>query len=162
MGWFIGPHTDKQSLVRELLVDGCIKHRLRANHLWTLQETEHKGQRVVFVQLDLLRKDRETKQWGYKTLDSDSHPYYYDCPKSFLDKMTPPLTEGGREWMQKVVEFHARQNFSVQPGMRFQLDRDTTKVVEITCKLTQASWAARYPCGQIYKVMRRTLGAQVA
>ncbi|MCA9380929.1 hypothetical protein KC678_01565, partial [Candidatus Dojkabacteria bacterium] len=41
--------------------------------------------------------------WGYKDMDESMHPYYYNCPLSFLD-MTPVACE---EWRQHVRNYHA-------------------------------------------------------
>jgi hypothetical protein len=47
---------------------------------------------------------------GYKSMDEDMHPFFYDCPMKllFLAERKPELqSEGSREWREKVGQYHA-------------------------------------------------------
>jgi len=47
--------------------------------------------------------ERETPyfNFGYKDMDETVEPYYYDCPKSILDLLTPTDNESANIWRQK-------------------------------------------------------------
>lgn len=38
--------------------------------------------------------------WGYKDMDETMEPYYYDCPPSILNLLTPTEDEGANRWRE--------------------------------------------------------------
>lgn len=86
----------------------CIKKSMRGRQLWTVWErTNMKSGEVArticlflfssFVEYDISGKNTV---YGYKSMQESSHPFYYDCPVSFL-KMT---TEGENPaWREEVL-----------------------------------------------------------
>lgn len=61
---------------------------------------DNKGKRYVTGAVVLHRKDSDGTIM-FKDMDETVHPYYYDCPKRILDRLTPvaelPLHESGKE-----------------------------------------------------------------
>lgn len=113
MGWTFQYGQSKADLVKERMESfcsdkgarlTCIKHSLRGNHLWKVWERTHPTEGVTrFIGLDLLQKNNG--EWGYKDMSESCHPYYFDCPLSFLD-MVPVACEA---WRKGVREWHNRQ-----------------------------------------------------
>ena len=55
----------------------------------------------VWIKCDLMKR-HNGYGWGYKPMDESSHPYYYNCPASYL-KMTPVACQ---EWRDQVELYH--------------------------------------------------------
>ena len=54
------------------------------------------------------RRKNEYCNFGYKSIDEYSHPYYYNTPKSILDLLTPTLDDNANTWREKCYENIAR------------------------------------------------------
>lgn len=110
MGWTFSPSwRTKEAVVAELLGDGyhkTIAHRLVGHSLWCVKEGPKDGR---YIALFLLQSSRHG--WGYKDMDESCHPYYYNCPLSFLALRTCKTGKYAAEWLAKVYEFHG-----VSPG----------------------------------------------
>ena len=68
--------------------------------------------------------ERYQGDWGYKPMDEDMGPYYYDCPLRLLDKCSPARTTEARAWRRKVREKangRARAK-RIKDGTRVKLD----------------------------------------
>jgi hypothetical protein len=44
------------------------------------------------------RNSKSYENFGYKDMDESMGPYYYDCPRSILDKLTPTTNASSNEW----------------------------------------------------------------
>ena len=64
----------------------------------------------------------------YKEIDIDSHPYYYSCPKSWLDKLQPS-TKYGEEWLENARAYHSKEK-KICKGMKFKFTGTLYEVVE--------------------------------
>lgn len=42
--------------------------------------------------------------FGYKGMSDSCHPFYYDCPKSILELLTPTDSESANEWRKRCWE----------------------------------------------------------
>jgi hypothetical protein len=47
--------------------------------------------------------------FGYKEMGESCNPYYYDCPKSILDLLTPTESEWANEWRKTCRERAAQK-----------------------------------------------------
>jgi hypothetical protein len=124
MGWTLHYNTTKDELVADLTkpftaertIDGvpvrveAIKHTIRGNRLWIMRRrTDPDRGEVRYILLCLLQADRKNNGYGYKDMSEDMHPYYYDCPVTWLDDLTDPINDGSREWREQVRTYHARE-----------------------------------------------------
>lgn len=50
--------------------------------------------------------------WGYKDMDETMMPYYFDAPKSLIQKLTPTDCENSNKWRQACLE---RSRTKAQP-----------------------------------------------
>lgn len=132
MGWTFTPRFTKADLVKERTdrtikrytsADGAamewevLEHSLRGNHLWKVVRYKKNDKEELFIALDLLAYSKKDGA-GYKDMEEESGPYYYDCPLKFLG-MVPekPRTEqqiewdnkehNGLSWRDRVRAFHA-------------------------------------------------------
>ncbi|TWU41870.1 hypothetical protein [Novipirellula artificiosorum] len=129
MGWLFIPGSVRRSMIKDRTSawertndDGttikttCLAHCFRGNCfsgvLWSvfertfIQDGEHTESQQRWIQCDLLQYSRSDDGWGYKDMDESMHPYYYSCPKSYLD-MVPVETHGGNaEWREHVRQHH--------------------------------------------------------
>jgi hypothetical protein len=92
------------------------------NHLWavmerTVQAEGGEKESVKFIALFLMQCDKGYG-WGYKDMTESMHPYYYTCPKAFLD-MVPVACQ---EWRDKVLAYHAKRGVKLAPGDRVRLN----------------------------------------
>lgn len=98
--------------------------------------TQHPGE--VWAIVCLVRLDRG--DWGYKDMDETMHPYYYDCPKSILDLLTPTTNENALKWramcrqpkqesviqrlnklpIGSIIDVDGEQYIKLEPGYQFK------------------------------------------
>ena len=108
MGWYFG-YSSRKDIVDELTapyendksVFKVLKHCLRGNVLWTVNERTIKeiGETERWIGCTLL--EVHGGEWGYKPMEEAMHPFYYTCPLSYLD-MAPVASD---EWRAKVREY---------------------------------------------------------
>jgi hypothetical protein len=82
-----------------------ITHRVVGNHVWQLVQ---RPDGTKFITLDLIAKERGGG-WGYKGIDEDCGPFYYDCPVTLIRQADPPATPNAEAWRVKVREFAEQQ-----------------------------------------------------
>lgn len=120
MGWLFTDQSQHE-LIRDLLrpqegdtVSSVILDSQRTTDaLWVLVELTAKqdgavglpkvGDKLNVIYCHLLQSSEG--QWGYKSMDESSHPYYYTCPLRFLERA--PVQSAA--WRESVQAFHARQ-----------------------------------------------------
>ena len=77
------------------------------NHHWYLAKTtKPTGEEVIWIGLDLMQGGGKTGGWGHKAMDESCGPCYYDCPISYLDKVSEP-TGYAAAWRDEVRHLHA-------------------------------------------------------
>ena len=92
--WKTKAHV-KEAVLKELHdYYATVEHKLVGNELWTLVGKEGSKRIVLF----LLNKCGN--EWGYKDIGEEQGPYYYNVPKSFLEK-APVLNT---KWRQEVAK----------------------------------------------------------
>lgn len=120
MGWlFLHECRTKADVRNHLLKDlsrsderaerRVLEHRTVGNHLWLAYEcvpTDPAQKPIKIVILALLAQDQ--RRWGYKDMDENMGPYYYDCPKAVIEAVGPTENEHALKWRAKVETFHTR------------------------------------------------------
>ncbi len=138
MGWSFIQGLGKQEFIDKLIVSEVgdtykwevLKHALKGNTLWTINKRTHlkTNESISYITCNLIEYDKSDNSYGYKDISEDSHPYYYDCPISFLT-LCPPLTsEGSIAWRKEVRK---QYNAKVKPsqlkvGMKLKLVETVT------------------------------------
>jgi len=117
MGWTFTEHSKRRDLIAEITEERTdqdvtyttLAHCWRGNAytgiLWAVKEVAKGGEREQFILCYLMRyqNDRWGGGWGYKGMGESEHPYYYSCPKGYLE-MAPVACP---EWREKVMRYHA-------------------------------------------------------
>ena len=137
-----------------------ITHRVVGSHVWQLVQ---RPDGTKFIALDLIAKERGGG-WGYKSMDEDWGPYYYECPLALLDRADPPATENAKAWRIKVWDYHDRQK-------RLKREMSTLKpgtvIVVGPCQyvlledLGRSGWTARDLGGHCWRLTRRFIKSQL-
>lgn len=132
MGWLFMPGCDRRSMIEDRTEgwartnnDGteiqttCLAHCYRGNCfsgvLWSVFERTfvRDGKPVAsaqrWIQCDLLKYSKWDDGWGYKDMDESMHPFYYSCPKKYLELVPIETFGGNAEWREQVQQYHQRQ-----------------------------------------------------
>jgi hypothetical protein len=64
----------------------------------------------VFACIYLLRYSKGWDNFSYKSMDETCMPYYFKCPQSILDKLTPTTNENANEWRRICLENKLKVN----------------------------------------------------
>ncbi len=136
MGWTFTQGAERADIIARQIrswdndthAGRIVRHCLKGNVLWTVQELTDKQAGTVkrFIGCDLLERERGYG-WGYKDLCESMHPYYYTCPLAYLD-MVPVACDG---WRYGVREYHARQKRPLRVGATYTLIGRTVPYVEV-------------------------------
>ncbi len=73
---------------------------------------------------------RERGELWVKPMSETAEPYYYNCPVSFLDKLTPPINDYSANWRRKVRE---NNGYVISPSV-FGYTKAKKKAVEAKAK----------------------------
>jgi hypothetical protein len=104
MGWLFSyewdsPRAIQESLNRQRRLPIVAQAAtLAGKHLWTVYQMPD-GRR--FISLDLIKHNNG--RWGYKDMNEDMGPFYYDCPLKLLDVAGAPPTEDAAKWRAEVL-----------------------------------------------------------
>jgi len=130
MGWLFR-HCTRKDLIAERSKDWeretpegvtvkttCLAHCYRggafAGVLWAVLERtfSRNGEQTQpserWITCDLLRYQRDSG-WGYKDMCESEHPYYYSCPKKYINLVPIDKYGGNEEWREQVQSHHARR-----------------------------------------------------
>lgn len=131
-----------------------ITHRVVGNHVWQLVQ---RPDGTKYITLDLIAKERGGG-WGYKSVDEDCGPYFFDCPAPLLDKADPPATPNAEAWRAKVWEFVDRQK---RLKREMQTLKPGTVIVVGPCQYTlledlgRSGWRAKDLGGRHWRLTAR-------
>lgn len=130
MGWLFSSRWNRRSLIEErtrdwerqrddglIITSKCLTHCYRggvfSGVLWSVRERKFvkDGQSSEpeqrWISCDLLRC--EAGEWGYKDMEESIHPFFYSCPRGYLDLVPIEKYGGHAEWRELVRQYHARQ-----------------------------------------------------
>lgn len=99
-----------------------------------LPENEQKVFAVVFL---TSTDSKDYFNFSYKDMDESMEPYYYDCPKSILDILSPTENECALTWRKKCRERQAEKKegislskLPVGAKIRFARGNETVELVK--------------------------------
>lgn len=90
--WYWGDGKDKFEVLKAVAKGSVIYSAIK------VKETGE-----VFGVVSLTRKDGDYLM--FKDMSEDVGPFYYDCPKSVLNLLTPTQNEEALKWREKCVEY---------------------------------------------------------
>lgn len=114
MGWTFPYGATRRQVIEELTPaersygenagGGCfrtLRHCCKGNVLYALHESvKGDGSSLKWIGIYLLQ--RSDGSWGYKDMDESMHPYYYNCPVSYLDAADEPTSDSAKAWRDEV------------------------------------------------------------
>ena len=168
MGWsFSCNDTGRKAHIESLTSAGHfssgyipITHRVVGSHIWQLVQ---RPDGTKFITLDLIAKERGGG-WGYKGMDEDWGPCFYDCPTALLDKADPPATPNAEAWRAKVFEYADRQK---RLSREMQNLKPGSVIVVGPCQYTlledlgRSGWIARDLGGHNWRLTQRFIKSQL-
>ena len=137
-----------------------ITFRVVGSHVWQLVQ---RPDGTKYIALDLIAKERGGG-WGYKSMDEDCGPYFFDCPVALLDRADPPATPNAEAWRAKVFEY-ADQQKRLKRGM--QTLKPGAVIVVGPCQYTlledlgRSGWIARDLGGHNWRLTQRFIKSQL-
>ena len=129
MGWLFRNGSTRRGLIAEriegwertnpdglVITSTCLAHCYRGGSfsgvLWSVWERtftkdgEEAESTQRWIQCDLLRYQQDA--WGYKDMEESMGPYYFSCPKKYLDMVPLDQFGGNAEWREQVIGHHRR------------------------------------------------------
>lgn len=175
MGWTYPHGASRRQCIEELTpkergygesmgasVFRTLRHCCRGNVLYALHETvKSDGASTKWIGVYLLQRDNRDGSWGYKDMDESMHPYYYNCPVSYLDQADEPFNESAKKWRAEVrrqAQERKEQNAKKpKEGETWALKGCTIPHVKITsARPLRGTYA-----GTLYRVKKKHLGEKV-
>lgn len=99
MGWYGQYGSNKKTEVARVLQEvKPLDHSLRGNVLYMLVQHLQYGKFIAVY----LFESMGGGSYGYKPMDENMGPYYFDCPLRLIKKADPPLTQCAAEWREAV------------------------------------------------------------
>lgn len=159
MGTYFNPGQTRAALIRELTATQVFKttdkgvctrvtlaKKLNGNVLFSLVELQFtEASPVRFIHIDLLVRSR--KDWGYKPMGEDMHPYYYGCPDSFVERADPPATEAAKAWREKNAEYNRLRKEYATVGTEVKVDQGSS--VNTFRRVSRSDWGYVRPDGSV-------------
>jgi hypothetical protein len=119
MGWTFS-HKDKSESVKSFFEKRFNYQSAESNSAFKLLDCKVVAMKTAYLAIELTRKsgvavtfavvcllDYQPKahfNFGYKDMEESMNPYYYDCPQSILDLLTPTTNEDALAWRAKCKE----------------------------------------------------------
>ena len=88
---------------------GEVKHKVlevKIVHRTQLYAAIQQKSRNVYAVIGLLRYHKGFYNFSYKLMSEYEMPYYFKCPKSILDKLTPTTDEYAIQWREECKQYH--------------------------------------------------------
>ena len=104
MGWTYFRNADRRDVVHNIrfqLRKGLVASCVRDNIFWGVyalpEYSGHPDKKIIVCYL--LQKSGTS--WGYKDMDETVMPYYFNCPKKYLEIADDPITPMAAEWRRQ-------------------------------------------------------------
>lgn len=156
MGW-TGVYMDMASTKKMILKDmdftrssftsKVLAHARGNGGMWILREIRENG-KDPFVTATFVKMEHKKGETTYKEIDIDCHPYYYDCPSSWLNRIQPQYPSG-HEWLAKAKNHAHMMSIEIKAGQTF---RHNSVDWTVEYKYSSQKWACRTAQGKLYVV----------
>jgi len=129
MGWFYFNGINRMQLIAQRIEDceeengevlvktTCLKHCFRGGifsgvlySVWErtfMKDGLEVQQSERWIGVDLLHY--YGGRWGYESLNEKMFPYFFSCPRGYLDLVPLDRYGGNATWRVKVMKYHRRQ-----------------------------------------------------
>ena len=168
MGWtfpygatrsdIISQLTPKERLYESGHIFRTLRHCCKGNVLYALHESGQGGETRKWIGVYLMQK--HDGRWGYKDMEESMHPYYYNCPVSYLDDADEPVNDSASKWREEVRRQAAeRKRKKPKVGERWSLKSKSVPEVRITYVRGQSVRGVYQDL--TYRVPRKILGEKI-
>jgi hypothetical protein len=93
----------------------------------------------------------------YKEMDTGCHPFYYDCPKGWINEFVPE-TENEINWKAKAIEYwenKGKHSGALELGKVYKVSGKWMRVMR---KYTKVQWVGTdLATGQIYRFSKKNI-----
>jgi len=179
MGWTYPHGATRRQIIEELTpeersygesVGGgffrTLRHCCRGNVLYALHESvKGDGSSWKWIGVYLLQRDNRDGSWGYKDMDESMHPYYYNCPVSYLDAADEPTTQDAKTWRAEVrrqAEERKKQNAKrPEKGQVWSCYGANCKKIRIVEVKGRRIVADNLTGGGRYRILKKLLGERL-
>lgn len=132
MGWLFGWDSKDAAIADQLkpwTSDGkrseCVAQCYRGGRsggvvwaVWAITDTETTKIVDQFIVCYLIKV--QGHEWGVKSLEESSGPYYYSCPLKYLDMVPVPKSGHAPKWREQVRAYHAVRNRKLTKGATYE------------------------------------------
>lgn len=167
MGTYYTTGATKADIIRELTENytggfgttTTLKKCIKGNVLWTVKKKSfigNDGNECILQQpwIGCYLLSFHDGNWGYKPLDERMHPYYYNCPLSYLDMCEVEC----QEWRDKVRDHHKQNNV----GRKFEVGKYyAIKGYTQVAKIIDLKPLTILFGGSEFKVSRKMIGQEI-
>lgn len=156
MGWtgvYMDMKSTKAMILKDMNYSGAtctskvIAHANGRGGLWILREIIPIG-KDPFTIATFIKMSSAKGETTYKEMDIDCHPYAYDCPSAWLNRIQPQYSSG-HEWLAKAKNHAHMMSIEIKAGMPFMYNGIDWKV---EYKYSPQKWACRTAQGKLYVV----------
>ena len=149
-----GVYMDMASTKKMILKDmetpksHVIAHASGKGGMWVLYYYIDLANGPAYTTARFIKMSHSKGETIYKEIDIDYHPYYYDCPQSWLTRIQPQ-GEMGMDWLDKAKNYAHMMKMEIKAGMHFKYNWSdwTTEY-----KYSSQKWACRTSQGKLYLV----------
>jgi len=88
---------------------GGVKHKVlevKIVHRNQLYAAIQQKSGSVYAVIGLLKYHKGFYNFSYRLMSEYEMPYYFKCPKSILDKLTPTTDEYAIQWREECKQYH--------------------------------------------------------
>jgi hypothetical protein len=106
--WLQDDFTSENQDFRWSLTDLYIK----GNQAYGIHHVEDRKTGITLHEALVFLLSFRKEEWSYKVMGESVHPYYYNAPKTFMDKLEalfPPMNDNAKAWRQKCRESSEKQ-----------------------------------------------------
>lgn len=125
-----------------------LKNATYGREFWILRKLTVLETGLEFITATFVFISHNKGETTYKEIDIDTHPYYYNCPSSWLD-LIAPQGDMGREWLETARNVLNRKNLEIVSGMKFNFNNAEYTTVE---KYSSHFWRVRRNDGMTFKI----------
>ena len=162
MGW-TGIHKSlpdtKNMILGEMNFTGntikseVLKSASSGNQFWILRNIAILNTGKQFTTATCILMSHKQGETTYKKMDIDCHPYYYNCPHSWLNQIEP---QGQMcfDWINHAKKFHEIKNIEIVPGMIVKQGNYTFTTIEV---YTSHFWLVSRNDGKLFKMKNTTI-----
>lgn len=137
------------SYTNEKCVSEVLKSRSGKGGMWIFRKIVSKEFGEYFT-VDFIKMEHEKGWTYYKEMNYEIHPFYYDCPVSWLDSLKP-TSETGIEWIEKVKKI---QSIVLKSGMKIKFNK---MEYELLYELSATFWVVRREDLKVFKLSKENI-----